>query len=99
MNIIIDNYKIESLPAMRNLMLSELKTVKNKETGAEHEKYIFIGYYGKLDWALNALLELKIKQSNIQSLVELKELIVGFKTTMYDMYGKLSLLPTTKERP
>ena len=65
----------------RNLVLKSFDRVKNLKTGKykRAKEWKFVGYYGKMEWLLNALLELKLKKATIKSIEDMKVLIVDFK--------------------
>ena len=76
---ISDDYYIETDP--RNYML-QIKTATKKKNGKEN--FTTLGYYGRLNWLYDAILEREIKLhpevfDNFQALLELKENIMSLE--------------------
>ena len=89
MELIIGNFKVRTLDDL-NLVLEENKTVEEKDrttmakTGVKRKAWVFVGYFGKLNHALNRVLEARINRSDTNTLVDLQKLVEGSREAILD---------------
>lgn len=73
-----DEYRITGEP--RNIVLEQLITPRSSEDGQVKDPYWKpVGYYGKLEHALNAVLDRKIEGAPVRDIQELKQFVAGVR--------------------
>ena len=78
MELVFENkYRVRTFDK-RNLIVEEYRAIKHKETKVERFDWVEEGFYGKLGQALNAILQLKLKQGTIDTIEKLKESLDGY---------------------
>jgi hypothetical protein len=70
----------------RCIELCEPRNIKNKDTGEIRQEWTAVKWYPHLLGAINCLLEMKIRNSDVNSLIELQEAVKQAKDELKGLY-------------
>jgi len=89
MELIIGDFRVRTLDDL-NLVVEEHRDVLEKDkktmmnTGAKRKDWCFVGYFGKLNHALNRIIEARINRSDTNTLVDLQKLVQQAKNDLLE---------------
>jgi len=87
----IENFRVRRFDDM-NLILEEQRLSKPRkpQSGAPKMKWVFQGYYGNLDVAVNSLCSHYLNRSKAEGLVELQKAISDLRNAISDECSRVS---------